>query len=168
MLSSYSSLSIDYSLADITENPSELIYHSYWLLVYSISTCIPIRLLIDSSLVDYHSVVLPIVPHSSYWTIAISTYKLIATFSTYISTCTYARDGQLLRWSNLLASFESHQTLTLPSRCLLVNSTTFIVCFASKSETKDQGHLPTSCVKLVADISSKAFDPPLFFYPPST
>ena len=60
-----------YSLADITENPSELIYHSYWLLVYSISTCTPIRLLIDSSLADNYSVVLPIVPHHSYWTIAI-------------------------------------------------------------------------------------------------
>ena len=57
-------------IADITENPSELIYHSYWLLVYSISTCTPIRLLIDSSLADNHSVVLPIVPYSSHWTIA--------------------------------------------------------------------------------------------------
>ena len=56
-------------IADITENPSEHIYYSYWLLVYSISTCTPIRLPIDSSLVDYHSVVLPIVPYSSYWTI---------------------------------------------------------------------------------------------------
>ena len=155
-------------IADITENPSEHIYYSYWLLVYSTSTCTPICLLIDSSLVDYHSVVLPIVPHSSHWTIAISTYKLIATFSTYISTCTYARDGQLLSWSNLLASFESHQTLTLPSRSILVNSATFIVCFASKSETEDQGRPPTLCVKLVADISSKAFDPPLLFFPPST
>jgi hypothetical protein len=129
-------------IADITENPSELIYHSYWLLIYSISTCTPIRLLINSSLVDYHSIVLPIVPYRSYWTIAISTYKLIATSSTYISTCTYARDGQLLSWSNLLASFESHQTLTLPSRSLLVNLTTFIVCFTSKSETEDQGRPP--------------------------
>jgi hypothetical protein len=120
----------------------ELIYHSYWLLVYSISTCTPIRLLIDLSLVDYHSVVIPIVPYRSYWTIAISTYKLTATFSTYINICTYARDGQLLSWSNLLASFESHQTLTLPSRFLLVNSMTFIVCFASKSETKRPGSPP--------------------------
>ena len=56
-------------IADITENPSELIYHSYWRLVYSISTGTLIRLLIDLSLVDYHSVVLPIVLYSSYWMI---------------------------------------------------------------------------------------------------
>ena len=51
--------------------PPELIYHSYWVLIYSISTCTLIRLLIDSSLADNHSVVLPIVPLSSHWTIAI-------------------------------------------------------------------------------------------------
>ena len=56
-------------IADITENPSELIYNSYWLLVYSISTCTPIRLPIDLSLADNYSVVLPIVPYRSYWTI---------------------------------------------------------------------------------------------------
>ena len=43
-------------IADIMENPLELIYHSYWLLVYSISTRTPIRLLIDSSLADNYSV----------------------------------------------------------------------------------------------------------------
>ena len=58
-------------MADITENPTELIYHSYWLIVYSISTCTPIRLLINSSLADNHSDVLPIVPLGSHWMIAI-------------------------------------------------------------------------------------------------
>ena len=57
-------------IADITENPSELIYHSYWRLVYSISTGTLIRLLIDLSLAGSYSVVLPIVPYSSHWTIA--------------------------------------------------------------------------------------------------
>ena len=58
-------------IADITENPSELIYHSYWLLVYSISTCTLICLFIDLSLADNYSVVLSIVPYSSHWMIAI-------------------------------------------------------------------------------------------------
>ena len=57
-------------MAAITENPTELIYHSYWLIVYSISTCTPIRLLIDSSLADNHSNVLPIILLSSHWTMA--------------------------------------------------------------------------------------------------
>ena len=61
----------------------------------------------------------------------------------YISTCTYARDGQLLSWSNLLANSESHQTLTLQSST--VSSVTFTICFASKSETEDQGHPPNLC-----------------------
>ena len=127
---------------DITENPSELIYHPYWLIIYSISTCTPICLLIDSSLADNHSDVLPIVPLSSHWTIATIYLQSHSHLSTYISTCTYTRDGQLLSWSNLLANSESHQTLTLPSSSILVSSVTFIICFASKSETEDQGHLP--------------------------
>ena len=57
-------------MADITENPTELIYLSYWLIAYSVSTCTPIRLLIDSSLADKHSDVLPIIPLSSHWMIA--------------------------------------------------------------------------------------------------
>ena len=55
-------------MANITENPTELIYHSYWLVIYSISTCTPIRLLIDSSLAYNYSDVLPIIPLSSHWT----------------------------------------------------------------------------------------------------
>ena len=35
-------------MADTTENPTELIYLSYWLVAYSISTGTPIRLPIDS------------------------------------------------------------------------------------------------------------------------
>ena len=131
-----------YSLADIMENPSELIYHSYWLLVYSISTCTPTCLLINSSLADNHSIVLPIILLSSHWTITTIYLQSHSHLSTYISTCTYTRDGQLLSWSNLLASFESHQTLSLTLSSLLVSLVTYIVCFASKSETKDQGHLP--------------------------
>ena len=57
-------------MADTTENPTELIYLSYWLVVYSISTCTLICLLIDSPLADNYSDVLPIVPLSSHWTIA--------------------------------------------------------------------------------------------------
>ena len=57
-------------MADIKENPTELIYHSYWLVVYSTSTCTPIRLLIDLSLADNPSDVLPIVLLSSHWMIA--------------------------------------------------------------------------------------------------
>ena len=60
-------------MANITENPTELIYLSYWLIVYSISTCTLICLLIDSSLADNYSDVLPIVPLSSHWTI-VTTY----------------------------------------------------------------------------------------------
>ena len=117
-------------IADITENPSELIYYSYWLIVHSISTCTPICLLTDLSLADNHSVVLPIILYSSHWMIATIHLQAHSCLSMYISTCTYTRDGQLLSWSNLLASFESHQTLTLPLRSLLVNSATFrLLCF---------------------------------------
>ena len=129
-------------MADPSENPSELIYHSYWLVVYSISTCTPVCLLSNSSLADNHSIVLPIILLRSYWTIATIYLQSHSHLSTYISTCTYTRDGQLLSWSNLLANSESHQTLTLPSSSILVSSVTFIICFASKSETEDQGHLP--------------------------
>ena len=122
------------------ENPSELIYHSYWPVVYSISTCTLICLLINWSLADSYSVVLPIVMLSSYWMIATIYLQSHSHLSMYISTCTYARDGQLLSWSNLLANSESHQTLTLLSSSILVSLATFIVCFASKSETEDQGH----------------------------
>ena len=55
-------------MADPSEKPSESIYHSYWLIVYSISTHTPICLLIDLSLADNHSVVLPIILLSSHWT----------------------------------------------------------------------------------------------------
>ena len=126
-------------MADPSEKPSESIYHSYWLIVYSISTCTPTCLLIDSSLADNHSVVLPIILLSSHWMIAIIYLQSHSHISTYISTCTYARDGQLLSWSYLLANSESHQTLTLPLSTILVSSVTFIICFASKSETEDQG-----------------------------
>ena len=129
-------------MAEPSENPSELIYYSYWLIVYSISTCTPIHLLIDSSLDNNHSVILPIIPLSSYWTIATIYLQSHSCLSTYISTCTYARDGQFLSWSNLLANSESHQTLTLLSSSILVSLVTFIVFFAFKSETEDQGHLP--------------------------
>ena len=123
--------------------PFRTYLHAYWLVIYSISTCTPICLLIDSSLADNYSIVLPIILLNSHWTIATIYLQAHSHISTYISTCTYTRDGQLLSWSNLLASFESHQTLTLPSRSILINLATFIVCFASKSETEDQGHLPT-------------------------
>ena len=83
-----------YSLADTTENPSELIYHSYWLLIYSISTCTPIRLLIDSSLADNYSVVLPIVPYRSYWTIA-TFYLQAHSHPLYVYKHMYIRQ----RWS---------------------------------------------------------------------
>ena len=129
-------------MANPLENPSELIYHSYWLVVYSISTCTPVCLLSDLSLADNHSIVLPIIPLSSYWTIATIYLQSHSCLSMYISTSTYARDGQLLSWSNLLANSESHKTLTLPLSSILVSSVTFIICFASKSETEDQGHLP--------------------------
>ena len=82
-------------MANIMENPSELIYHSYWLLIYSISTCTPIYLLINSSLADGYSIVLPIVLLSSHWMIATIYLQSHSRLSTYISTCTYARDGQL-------------------------------------------------------------------------
>ena len=129
-------------MADITENPTELIYHSYWLVVYSISTCTLIHLLIDSSLADNHSNVLPIVLLSSYWTIAIIYLQSHSHISMFMSTCIYTRDGKLLSWLNLLANSESHQTLTLSSSTILVSSVTFMVCFASKSETEDQGQPP--------------------------
>ena len=58
-------------MADPSEKPSKSIYHSYWLIVYSISTRTPICLLINLSLADNHSVVLPIILLSSHWTIAI-------------------------------------------------------------------------------------------------
>jgi hypothetical protein len=132
-------------MADPSEKPSESIYHSYWLIIYSISTCTLVYLLIDSSLADKHSIVLPIVPLSSYWTIAIIYLQSHSHISTYISTCTYARDGQLLSWSNLLANSESHQTLTLPSSTILISSVTFIICFASESETEDQSQPSTLC-----------------------
>ena len=98
-------------IADITENLSELIYHSYWLLVYSISTSTPIRLLIDLSLVDYHSVVLPIVPNSSYWTIATS-YLQAHSHLLYVYMHMY------IQWLPKLI-----QCFAL-SHCLLINSGT--------------------------------------------
>ena len=129
-------------MADPSKKPLESIYHSYWLIVYSISTCAPTCLLIALSLADNHSIVLPIILLSSYWTIAIIYLQSHSHISMYISTCTYARDGQILSWSNLLANSESHQTLTLPSSTILVISVTFIICFASKSETEGQGQHP--------------------------
>ena len=81
-------------MADITENPTELIYHSYWLVVYSISTCTPIRLLIDSSLADNHSDVLSIVPLSSHWMIA-TIYLQANSHLLYVCKHMYIRQ----RWS---------------------------------------------------------------------
>ena len=78
-------------MADPSEKPSESIYHSYWQIVYSISTCTLICLLIDLSLADNYSDVLPIVLLSSHWTIAIYSQSH-SHISMYISTCTYARD----------------------------------------------------------------------------
>ena len=129
-------------MADPLENSSELIYHSCWLVICSISTCTSVCLLIDSSLINNYSIVLPIILLSSHWTIAIIYLQSHSHISMYITICTYARDGQLLSWSNLLANSESHQTLTLPSSTILVSSVTFIVYFASKSETENQDHLP--------------------------
>ena len=129
-------------MADPLEKLSESIYHSYWLIIYNISTCTPICLLIDSSLVDNHPVVLPIIPLSSHWAIAIIYLQSHSHISMYISTSTYTRDGQLLSWSNLLANSESHQTLTLSLSTILVSSVIFIVCFTSKSETENQVQPP--------------------------
>ena len=81
-------------MADITENPTELIYHSYWFVVYSISTCTPIRLLIDSSLADNYSDVLPIVLLSSHWTIA-TIYLQAHSHLLYVYKHMYIRQ----RWS---------------------------------------------------------------------
>ena len=82
-------------MADPSEKPSKSIYHSYWLIVYSISTRTLICLLINSSLADNHSIVLPIVPFSCYWMIAIIYLQSHSHISTYISTCTYICQ----RWS---------------------------------------------------------------------
>ena len=81
-------------MADTTENPTELIYLSYWLLVYSISTCTLICLLIDLSLADNYSDVLPSVLLSSHWTIA-TIYLQTHSHLLYVYKHMYIRQ----RWS---------------------------------------------------------------------
>ena len=69
--------------------------------------------------------------------------------SSYISTCTYTRDSQLLSWSILLANSESQQTLSFQLSAILVSSVTFIIYFSYKSEMEPRVSL--TLVKLVAD-----------------
>ena len=78
-------------------------------------------LLIDLPLADNYPDELPIVLLSSYWKIAVIYLQFHSHISSYISTCTYTRDGQLLSWSILLADSESHQPLALPSSTILVS-----------------------------------------------
>ena len=77
-------------MADPSKKPLESIYHSYWLIIYSISTCIPICLLINLSLADNHSIVLPIILLSSYWMTAIIYLQPHSHISTY---CTILNDS---------------------------------------------------------------------------
>ena len=135
-------------MADPSKKPLESIYHSYWLIIYSISTCTLVCLLIDLSLADNHSIVLPIIPLSSHWTITIIYLQSHSHISTYISTCTYTRDGQLLSWSNLLANSESHQTLTLPSSTILVSLATLLFALLLSLRLKTRVN-PHSHIKLV-------------------
>ena len=83
------------NMTDPSEKPSKSIYHSYWLIVYSISTCTPTCLLIELSLPDNHSIVLPIIPLSSHWMIAIIYLQSHSYISMYISICTYTGAGQI-------------------------------------------------------------------------